>query len=164
LAQRSLLAAMEGRTADYANSADGSNHYPRYQRNPRFSWHQKKLVEKTSFNARVLQMNLNPYESPRPEEPYVEHGIGNADAVVRLLIEIRDAQRDALAMQREALDTANKARRFAFVRAIPFLIIIISSFFVTRLLRFTPTPARPPARAVPATPATFPNASSLIRP
>jgi len=109
-------------------------------------------------------MDINPYESPRPEEPYIEHEIGNADAVVRLLTEIRDAQRDALAMHREALASANKARRFAYVRAIPFLIIIISSFFVTRLVRFTPTPARPPARAVPATPATFPNAASLIRP
>ena len=106
-------------------------------------------------------MDLNPYESPRPGEPFVERGLGNADAAVRLLIEIRDAQRESLELQREAHDRANKARRFAYVRVIPFAIIIVSSLFVTRLMRFTPTPARTPPRAAPAT---FPNAASLIRP
>lgn len=110
-------------------------------------------------------MNINPYESPRPGEPYVEHGIGNADAVVRLLIDIRDAQREALELQREGLDRLNKTQRLTYVRmVIPLVIILISFFFVTRITRFTPTPARPPARAVPASPATFPNAASLNQP
>jgi len=102
-----------------------------------------------------LEMDVNPYESPRPGEPFAEHGIGHSDPIVRLLIEIRDGQREALELQREALERVRGTGRFFFFRiamAIPFVIIIISFFFTTRLMRST-SPAPPPAtRATPTFP------------
>ena len=97
-------------------------------------------------------MNINPYESPRPGEPVVEHGMGNSDPVVRLLIEIRDGQREALDLQREALERTRNWSRFSFVRVVPFIIIMISSFVVLRLTRYAPPAPRPATRATPTFP------------
>jgi hypothetical protein len=103
-------------------------------------------------------MDINPYESPRPGESVVEHGVGNADPIVRLLIEIRDAQREALDLQREALQRAPFGRRFFFLRtAIPFVIIVASYIFVTRLIRYTATPPVPATRATPVFPSPPPS-------
>ena len=106
-------------------------------------------------------MDINPYESPRPGDSVVEHGIGNSDPIVRLLIEIRDGQREALELQRETLERTRNWSRFSLLRVVPLIIILISSFIVMRLVRFSPTPVRTPPRAAPAS---IPSGASLIRP
>jgi hypothetical protein len=103
-------------------------------------------------------MDINPYQSPRPGESVVEHGIGNSDPIVRLLIEIRDAQREALDLQRETLKRAYFGGRFFFLRtSIPFVIIVVSFLFVTRVIRSTALPPRPATRATPTFPSPPPS-------
>lgn len=92
-------------------------------------------------------MDVNPYESPRTEKPFSEGTLPGSDSIRQLLVEIRDAQRETLQLQRDALLRQQKTMRFSYMfMVIPFIVIAISlyfSFSINRARRAPPTPARP---------------------
>jgi hypothetical protein len=96
-------------------------------------------------------MELNPYQSPRLEEPYHEPPLGESGTVVRLLAEIRDAQRESLELQREAMRMQKRATAFFSVRMIiPLAMFAVVMFFlVSRTFFMPPVPPRVVPRAAP---------------
>jgi hypothetical protein len=114
------------------------------------------------FNRSNTVMDLNPYESPKPGEPFEERSMGDSGSVQQLLTEIRDAQREMLNFQREALQFQQQALRrqqglTRFSRAfmvIPILIMIIPlilSYYSLSRIRALPVPPRTPTRTFPST-------------
>jgi hypothetical protein len=99
-------------------------------------------------------MEVNPYESPRSEKPFSEGTLPGSDSIRQLLVEIRDAERETLQLQRDALLHLQKTRRFAYLPLIIILIpLAVSLYFsMTRIRAIPPTPPRPVPRALPAVP------------
>src|SRR5262245_5320654 len=96
-------------------------------------------------------MNLNPYESPRPGEPFKESPLVGSDAVLRLLMEIRNDQRELLELQRAALQNAKPFRRFSLLAGFLPLVVMVVFLSFSMYLRTVLIPPRPapPARPVP---------------
>ena len=97
-------------------------------------------------------MDVNPYESPRTEKPFASESFPGSDSIRQLLVEIRDAQRETLQLQRDALLHVQKTRRFAYLPLIIILIPLAISLYFTvyRVRMMPPLPARPvPTRPVP---------------
>jgi hypothetical protein len=94
-------------------------------------------------------MNVNPYQTPRLEEPYQEPPLGESGTALRLLAEIRDAQRESLELQREAMRMQKRATAFFSVRMVfPLIFLAVALFFMYSRTLFLP-PARPFPRAAP---------------
>ena len=99
-------------------------------------------------------MDVNPYESPRTEKPFSEGTLPGGDSIRQLLVEIRDAERETLQLQRDALLRQQKTMRFSYMfMVIPFIFIAISLYFsfnsINRMRRAPPIPATPAPRAFP---------------
>ena len=98
-------------------------------------------------------MNPNPYEAPQLVELIEERAPGETNAVLALLTEIRDGQRELLDLHRQALSRTRIFGRFGIVSAIvPFLIL---AWALYRIINLPTPPARPviAPRAAPPAPA-----------
>jgi len=93
-------------------------------------------------------MEINSQASPPPDLPTASHELGNSEIVLRLLTEIRDAQRESLEMAREAMLKQRQAKRMAIPMMIFAVIIVavmpIMTFY--RVLSRRPTAAPFPTR------------------
>src|SRR5262245_5702126 len=116
-------------------------------------------------------MDANPYESPRPGTAVDERVPNGATNVLQLLTEIRDAQRDLLELQRQALDSQQqmlqKYRGFGRFGSTLFFIPVRTFILISFGMRwyFFQIPTRPPftppvpARVAPRPPIVSPSAS-----
>ena len=112
-------------------------------------------------------METNPYEAPRAGEPLPEQTLVDSDPVRQLLTEIRDAQREMLEMQREAMHRQiSTVRRSYWFMLVPVLIMAFPLYSMyQRMVRpplVPPTRSRAPSPVAP-TP-TAPGGASLLRP
>jgi hypothetical protein len=97
-----------------------------------------------------MEVNINPYESPRVGESMKEQPMGDADSVRQILIEIRDGQRELLQLQRETLARARGMRPFSFVMMAISLVVMISIPLLSFMrIRALPVPVRPAPRVAP---------------
>jgi hypothetical protein len=98
-----------------------------------------------------MNVNVNPYESPRPGDVFTKEAMNESESIRQLLVEIRNAQLESLQLQREALERSQKMLRFRYPLAIlPFLIILPTLFFTRYYLRTPPSvPPRPVPRVAP---------------
>lgn len=71
-------------------------------------------------------MEINSQASLPPESPTLNHELGNSEIILRLLTEIRDAQRQSLDMAREAMLKQRQARRMAIPMMI-FAFVIVAA-------------------------------------
>ena|SRR5207248_125872 len=69
-------------------------------------------------------MELHSQTSPRSEHPTVDNGLGNSEVILRLLSEIRDAQRESLEMTRESMLKQRRATRMAIPMMIFAFVIV----------------------------------------
>jgi hypothetical protein len=112
-------------------------------------------------------MDVNPYESPRTEKPFSEGTLPGGDSIRQLLMEIRDAQRERLQLQRDALLRQQKTVRSSYMfMVIPFIVIALSLYFsfssINRMRRAPPIPATPAPRVFPpVAPQPIPKPASL---
>jgi hypothetical protein len=93
-------------------------------------------------------MEINSQASPPPDHPTASHDLGNSEVILRLLTEIRDAQRESLEMARESMLKQRQARRMAIPTMIFAFIIIAIMPLVTfyNVLSRRPTAAPFPTR------------------
>src|SRR5438067_5095857 len=95
-------------------------------------------------------MELHSQTSPQSEHETVDNGLGNSEVILRLLSEIRDAQRESLEMTRESMLKQRRATRMAIPMMIfAFVIIAIMpavTFYnlLSRSRTTAPFPVRPP--------------------
>src|SRR5262245_59134536 len=103
-----------------------------------------------------MNVNINPYESPRPGDVFTKETMNENESIRQLLVEIRGAQLESLRMQREALERSQRMLRFRYPLMIIAFLILIPTLFFTRTILRTPPPI--PARAAPrvAPPVTTP--------
>ena len=106
-------------------------------------------------------MELNPYESPRQGKALEERPMGDSGSVPQLLAEIRDAHREMLTLQREAMQFHQEAlrrqqgltRQSRVIGFVVFILIFASigfRYYLFPLRPFTPpAPARTPTRVLP---------------
>jgi hypothetical protein len=111
-------------------------------------------------------MKINPYESPRVGDPAEEQAMGDADSIRQLLTEIRDAQRELLQLQRDALLRQRRSLRFILpLMLIPVALGFLPLYFtMTRTRPVPPTPFRVAPRVAPQiVPPGVPSGASLSR-
>lgn len=115
-------------------------------------------------------MDPNPYLSPRPGEPFDEKLLPDTSTIQKLLVEIRDTQRELLEVQRDNLRnqqevmarTQNSLRNSRYFMIVPILIILASLYFSFTRIRSIPVlPPRPIPRAVPVPAPKAPMTSQL---